>query len=52
VAAVEQETELVRWSSFEHPHRGGRDYSSFGPFVFDRREYGAAITGRSRLTGS
>jgi len=43
VAAVEQEDEVVRWSAFEQPHRAGRDYSGFGPFVFERRDYDAAV---------
>lgn len=43
VAVVDQESDLVRWSGFEQPHRGGRDYSDFGPFVFDRRDYNEAI---------
>jgi hypothetical protein len=33
----------VTWTEFEQPHRKGRDYSGFGPFVFDRRAYEDAV---------
>jgi len=32
VVATEHE---VTWQNFEQPHRPTRDYSSFGPFVFE-----------------
>ena len=35
--------ETVTWSAFVQPHRPGRDYSGFGPFVFDRDQYDAAL---------
>ncbi|MEU4197305.1 hypothetical protein AB0E69_35775 [Kribbella sp. NPDC026611] len=35
--------EQVTWSGFAQPHRPGRDYSGFGPFVFDRSQYEAAV---------
>ncbi|WP_326770630.1 hypothetical protein OG978_43610 (plasmid) [Streptomyces sp. NBC_01591] len=33
----------VTWNSFEQPHRTTRDYSGFGPFQFDRRQYDDAV---------
>lgn len=33
----------VSWHRFEHDHRPNRDYSSFGPFVFERRQYEEAL---------
>jgi hypothetical protein len=33
----------VTWQSFEQPHRPKRDYSSFGPFVFERGQYEQAL---------
>jgi hypothetical protein len=35
--------ERVVWSDFSQPHRAQRDYSSFGPFEFDRAQYDAAV---------
>lgn len=36
--------ETVTWTDFEQPYRKERDYSGFGPFVFDRHEYESAIS--------
>jgi hypothetical protein len=33
----------VIWTQFTQPHRPERDYSSFGPFVFDNIQYREAI---------
>ena len=33
----------VTWSGFEQPFRPERSYEEFGRFVFDRREYEAAL---------
>ncbi len=33
----------VTWDSFEQPHRKTRDYTAFGPFQFDRRQYDGAL---------
>jgi hypothetical protein len=33
----------VTWDSFQQPHRKERDYSSFGPIVFDAQQYREAI---------
>jgi hypothetical protein len=42
-ARVMVEADIVTWKLFRQPFRPERDYSGFGPFVFDRREYEAAI---------
>jgi hypothetical protein len=39
MARIRAEGESVVWDSFEQPHRKDRDYSGFGPFVFDLRQY-------------
>jgi hypothetical protein len=33
----------VTWTEFEQPYRKARDYSAFGPFVFDRGTYEDAV---------
>lgn len=33
----------VVWDSFQQPHRPERDYSRFGPFAFDARQYRQAV---------
>jgi hypothetical protein len=42
-ARVTIDATTVTWESFRQPFRPERDYSDFGPFTFDRREYEAAI---------
>ncbi|WP_083811508.1 hypothetical protein [Asticcacaulis biprosthecium] len=37
--AVRLTGDLVTWHRFEQPHRPKRDYSSFGPFVFNLEPY-------------
>jgi hypothetical protein len=43
VASVGVTPDAVIWNQFRQPHRLQRDYSRFGPFVFDRAQYSAAI---------
>jgi hypothetical protein len=33
----------VSWSAFEQPHRSGRNYGGFGPFLFERMAYDGAV---------
>ncbi|MFE9581188.1 hypothetical protein ACFYO1_32775 [Nocardia sp. NPDC006044] len=35
--------DVVTWDKFEQPYRPQRDYSAFGPFRFDRRQYDDAL---------
>jgi hypothetical protein len=37
-------SESVVWDSFEQPYRKERDYSGFGPLVFDAKQYRQAVT--------
>ena len=50
-AAVSIDRDSVTWSEFEQPHRKGRDYTGFGPFVFNRDEYEAALATLSTQIG-
>lgn len=34
---------LVVWNDFEQIHRQARDYTAFGPFLFDRAQYDQAL---------
>ncbi|MGW4118101.1 hypothetical protein [Nocardia sp. NPDC004711] len=34
---------LVVWDCFEQPYRTTRDYTAFGPFLFDRDQYDKAV---------
>ncbi|MFI6222939.1 hypothetical protein ACIBEH_20465 [Nocardia salmonicida] len=36
---------LVVWDCFEQPYRTTRDYTAFGPFLFDRNQYDKAVEG-------
>lgn len=35
--------ETVQWSHFLQPHRDDRNYTDFGPFVFERDQYDDAV---------
>jgi hypothetical protein len=43
MARIRAEGESIVWDSFEQPHRKDRDYSGFGPFVFDLKQYREAV---------
>jgi hypothetical protein len=38
-ACIRADPESVVWESFRQPHRSKRDYSKFGPFVFEAQQY-------------
>ena len=40
---IETDGDAVTWQKFRQPHREKRDYSAFGPFVFDSGEYQLAV---------
>lgn len=42
-AAVSVADATVTWSGFTQPHRPAWSYAGFGPFVFDRDQYEAAV---------
>ena len=41
---ISTSSEDVTWERFRQPHRAVRDYSDFGPFVFDLAQYRNALT--------
>lgn len=43
MARIRAEGDSVVWESFQQPHRPERDYSWFGPFVFDAAQYREAV---------
>lgn len=43
MARITMTAGLVTWDSFEQPYRKTRDYTPFGPFEFDRRQYDGAL---------
>lgn len=40
---------LVVWQDFGQPHRPARSYDGFGPFVFEREPYEAAVADAVRV---
>ena len=49
VARVSHDAQVIRWDTFRQPHRPGRDYGGFGPFVFDATSYADAAEAAQRL---
>jgi hypothetical protein len=43
MARIRAEGDSVVWDCFEQPHRRDRDYSGFGPMVFDAEQYRQAV---------
>jgi hypothetical protein len=43
MARITVTADLVVWDSFEQPHRTARNYTAFGPFQFDCRQYDDAV---------
>ncbi|WP_221652077.1 hypothetical protein [Actinotalea ferrariae] len=43
-ASVTLTAHSVTWSNFVQPHRRVWSYADFGPFIFDRRQYEAAVS--------
>lgn len=52
LAGIVADESTVTWTDFEQPHRKERDYSAFGPFVFDRQAYVSAVDGIARRWGT
>lgn len=38
-ARITADKHTVVWDQFRHPRRRERDYSGFGPYTFDRKQY-------------
>jgi hypothetical protein len=43
LARISVGDESVTWDSFQQPHRKERDYSGFGPIVFEAQQYREAV---------
>lgn len=43
MCSVEARDRKIAWRSFEQPYQLARDYSSFGPFVFELEQYEEAL---------
>jgi len=43
ICSVEERDGKIIWRRFEQPYRPARDYSSFGPFVFELDQYEEAL---------
>lgn len=42
-ARIVATTDSVTWTDFQQPHRSEWSYAGFGPFVFERAQYEAAL---------
>jgi hypothetical protein len=42
--SVRDDRDTITWANFSQPHRPDRDYSSFGPFLFERAQYAQAVS--------
>jgi hypothetical protein len=44
IASVRRAGDTFQWEQFRQPFRLQRDYSGFGPFIFDRTQYEDAVS--------
>ncbi len=51
MARITATTDSVIWDSFEQPHRNTREYTAFGPFQFDRRQYDDTLRAQNTAIG-
>jgi hypothetical protein len=51
-AEVTLDERSIWWSGFAQPYRPAWLYAGFGPFVFDRRQYEAAVAGAVAALGA
>jgi len=42
--SVRSDGQIVTWDNFKQPHRPGRNYSQFGPFIFAQHQYKTAVS--------
>jgi hypothetical protein len=49
IVNVSISSDQVLWTQFRNPRREWRDYSAFGPFLFERGSYDAVVDAASRL---
>jgi len=43
VARIVNAGDTIVWDQFRRPHKGGREYVGFGPYIFDLRQYEKAL---------
>jgi hypothetical protein len=41
---IKADGDTITWAKFSQPHRPERDYSNFGPFIFDSVQHSDAIS--------
>jgi hypothetical protein len=50
---VTADDKIVTWHTISQPHRPARDYSAFGPFLFEAAQYANAVaTLQARISGT